>query len=143
VSVGACHQVALANLLEPGALDIGLGRCNGALCLGDLGVLLGLARLQVFYCCFCHRDIGLGLVDAGLVVVVLDLDQKLICLDALEILNGHLAEIAVDLGAERREVAFDVGVVRGLRDVRTDPGVPARREQDCNRRSDHQNASSD
>jgi hypothetical protein len=143
VSVGACHQVALANLLEPGALDIGLGRRNGALRLGDLGVLLGLARLQVLDRGFRHRNIGLGLVDAGLVVVVLDLDQKLVGLDALEIVDGHLAEIALDLGAERREVAFNVGVVRGLRDVRTDPGVPARREQDRNRRRDHQNAKPD
>ena len=142
-AVGAGDEVALARFLEPAALDIRLGCDDGAFGVGDLGALLGLARLDVLDGRLGPHNVGLGLRDPGLVVVVLDLDQKLIGLDALEIVDGHLAEIALDLGAERREVAFDISIVRGLGDVRADPGVPARCEQDRDQRGDGKDAKPD
>ncbi len=128
-AVGRRQQGPLTLGLQVGALDVGGRRRDRALGLGDLGVLLELVRLEV-------RDRGLGAGDVGLalgqarpIVVVLDLDQEIACLDLLEVTDRDGADIAVDLGAERRDVAPDIRIVGRLGAPHPDPAVPAGGQQ--------------
>jgi hypothetical protein len=67
----------------------------------------------------------------GGVNLVVDLDEQVARLDALEIVDRDLAHIAVDLSAERGDVAPDIGIVSGLSRKVADPAVPLRGEQHC------------
>ena len=75
---------------------------------------LGFGRLQV----------SLGLCHPGAIIVSLDLDQQVARLDPLKIVHGHSPHVPFDLGAERRDVAANIGVVRNLPDCQANPTVP-------------------
>jgi hypothetical protein len=127
---GGREQRALTRGLEPSALDIGLGPSDGALRFGDLRVLRRLSRLEVSDSGFGAEKVRFGLRHPGPIVVILDFDQQIALLDALEVVDRDAVHITLDLGAERRDIAANIGVVRDLPDRQADPAVPLGRKQD-------------
>ena len=128
--------------LEPGALDIGLRRLDRIFRFRYLRVLRRLARLQVVDRGFGAEKIRLGLRHPGPIIVVLDLDQQIASFDALEVIDRDATHIALDLGAERRDVAANIGVVGDLADRQADPAIPlGRKEDDDNPRGDQERES--
>jgi hypothetical protein len=49
-------------------------------------------------------------------VVILDFDQYLASFGALKIIHGDAVYIALDVRAQRRDVAANIGVIRDLPD---------------------------
>ena len=96
---GRREQGALPRRLEPGALDIGLRRLDRVFRFGYLRVLRRLSRLKVFDGGPGAKKIGLGLCHLGPIIVILDLDQHLALFDALKIVHGDAAHIALDVRA--------------------------------------------
>jgi hypothetical protein len=79
-------------------------------------VLRRFSRLQVFDGGLDAEKIRLGLRYSGPIIIILDLDQHLACFDALKIIHGDAAYIALDVRAQRRDVAANIGVIRDLPD---------------------------
>ncbi len=75
----------------------------------------------------------MGLLEAGAVIVILDLDQQLALFHLLKIIDRDPAHITLDLGAERRDVAAGIGVVGGLANTGANPDIPPGNEE----RHDH------
>jgi hypothetical protein len=113
---GGREQGALPYRFEPGALDIGLCRVNRIFRLGDLRVLRRFSRLQVFDGGLGAEKIRLGLRYPGPIIIILDLDQHVAFFDALKIIHGDAVYIALDVRAQRRDVAANMGVIRDLPD---------------------------
>jgi len=90
-------------------------------------MLRRLPRLEVLDGGLGAEKIRLGLRHASPIIVILDLDQQVALFDALEVVDPDAAHIAFDLGAERRDVAANIGVVRDLPDRQAHPGRKARR----------------
>ncbi len=67
---------------------------------------------------------AVGLVDLGAIIVIDDLDQQIAGFDLLEIPHSDLADIAGNLGGERRQVGMQIGVVGALHRGRSNPPVP-------------------
>jgi hypothetical protein len=74
-------------------------------------------------------DAGLRLVDLGLVVGRIDLDQEITGLDALKIVHGDSQDLAGDPTAQPCQLGADIGVVRDLDGRVADPLIPAQRRQ--------------
>ena len=89
------------------------------------------------------EKIRLGLRHPGPIIIVLDLDQHLALLDALKIIHGDATHIALDLRAQRRDVAADIGVIRDLPHCQADPAVPLSSEQDDDNPGGDQNGEPD
>ena len=79
-------------------------------------MLRRLSRLEVFDGGLGAEKICLGLRHSRPIIVIVDLDQQLALLDALNIVHGDTAQIALDLGAQRRDVAANIGIVCDLPD---------------------------
>ncbi len=124
------QQLALTRRFELAAFDIGFGRGDGAFGLGHLGVLQRLAGLEIFDRRLGPEKVCLGLRDPRLIVGLFDFDQQVAGLDAVEIIDRDAGHIAFDLGAQRGDVAANIGVIGDLPDADADPAVPLRREQD-------------
>jgi hypothetical protein len=88
-----------------------------------------LSRLEVFDRRLGAEKISLGLCHPGAIIVILDLDQQFAPLDPLKIVHGHSPHVPFDLGAERRDVAANIGVVRNLPHCQANPKVPLSRKQ--------------
>jgi hypothetical protein len=114
-------------------LDVGLRRPYGILGFGNLRLLRRLPRLEVFDRGLGPEQIGLGLRYSSPVIVIVDLDQEVAFFDALEVVDRDPAHIAINLSAERRNVAADISIVGDLPDRQTDPAVPLRRKQHDNK----------
>jgi hypothetical protein len=106
-------------------------------------VLRRLSRLEIFDGGFGAEKIRLGLRHPRPIIAILDLDQQLALVDPLKIIHGHPAHITFDLGAERRDVAANIGVVGDLPNRQTDPAVPLSSEQDDNNTCSDQNGKPD
>ena len=68
-------------------------------------------RIEVFHRGFGARDIGMGLVQRGPEIAVVDPRQQLAGLDLLIVADQHLGEIAGDFWGDEGGVGFDIGVV--------------------------------
>jgi len=125
------------------ALHIGLGHGDGAFRLGDTRLLEKLARLQILDRRVRAEHVRFGLRDMGLILVIVDLHQQVAFLHRLEVLDRDLADIAIDLGADRRDIAAHIGVVGGLPHAGADPAVPSGDDEGGNRRRDQQDGDAD
>ena len=72
--------------------------------------------LEVFDGGLGAEKIRLGLCHSGPIIIVLDLDQYLALFDALKIIHRDVAHIALDVCAQRRDVAAHIGVISDLSD---------------------------
>ena len=129
--------------LEPGALDISLGCGDRAFRFSHLGVLRRFLGLEVFDGGLGAKTIRLGLRHPRSIVVILDLNEQLVLLDPLKIIHEHPTHVTLDLCAERRDVAANIGVIRNLADRQADPAVPLGRKQDNNDPCDKQDRQSE
>ena len=84
---------------------------TSAVPLFDQRLLQRDLRVEVAHRGFGRRDIGLGLVERGPEIAVVDPRQQLSGLDLLVVADQHLGEIAGDLWRDDRGVGLDIGVV--------------------------------
>jgi hypothetical protein len=111
---GGCEQGALPCRLQPGALDVGLCRLNRVCRFGDLRVLRRLSRFEVLDGGLSAENICFGLRHSGPIIIILDFDEHLTLFDALKIVHRDAVYIALDMRAQRRDVAANIGVIRDL-----------------------------
>jgi len=79
-------------------------------------VLRRLSRFEVFDGGLSAEKICFGLRHSGPIIIILDLDQHFTLFDALKIVHRDAAHIALDMRAQRRDVAANIGVIRDLPD---------------------------
>jgi hypothetical protein len=90
--------------------------------------------------CFRGGDRGLGLCHLGGEVAIVDDEEDGTFGDFLIVGDPHLLEVALDLRADHRDVALNIGVVGRLLKAQCRPPVPAagRAEGEHHYRQDHQ-----
>src|SRR5260370_34983206 len=74
---------------------------------------------------------------------MLDLGQHRGFFDALKIIHGDAVYIALDVRAQRRDVAANIGVIRDLPNRWPDPAVPLSSEEDDDNPGGEQNGEPD
>jgi hypothetical protein len=89
------------------------------------------------------EKIRLGLCHSSPIIIVLDLDQHLALFDALKIIHRDVAHIALDVCAQRRDVAANISIVRDLPNRQANPAVPLSSEQDDDNPGSDQNGKLD
>jgi hypothetical protein len=62
------------------------------------------------------EKISFGLRHSCPIIIILDLDQHLTFFDALKIIHRDVVYIALDVCAQRRDVAAHIGIIRDLPD---------------------------
>src|SRR5437667_3014707 len=113
-----------------------LSCCDLRFCLIDSGesafdtriLKLALASI-VFNRSLRSRDRRSCLCYLGLVIVILQLNQKVSLMHLLEVRDLYVPNDPRNFGAERCEVAPHVGVVRHLLDSAALPGIPVPRDR--------------
>ena len=121
---GGGEQGALPSRLEPCALDIGLCRLDRVFRFSDLRVLRRLSRFEVVDGGLSAEKISFGLRHSGAVIIILDSISSVTLFDALKIIHRDATHIALDMRAQRRDVAAHIGVIRDLPNRQANPPVP-------------------
>src|ERR1700758_4937696 len=104
-------------------MDCSLCLNNSGVCCLDLSILYSLGRLIVFEEGFGSCQGRKGLTQNRSIVVVLELDERLACLNALIVTHIDPSDGSGNPCTQRRHVSFQVGVIRLL--VRATP-LPTR-----------------
>jgi hypothetical protein len=89
------------------------------------------------------EKISFGLRHSCPIIIILDLDQHLTFFDALKIIHRDATHIALDMRAQRRDVAAHIGVIRDLPNRQANPAVPLRSKQDHENPGGEQNGAPD
>jgi hypothetical protein len=97
--------------------------------LGDGGVLQFDLIAQIVECGLSGSDAGLRLGDLRLVIGGINLHQQIAGLDVLVIGHGNGENLAGDPAAQPRQVGPNIGIVGGLNDGASDPGIPSQGRQ--------------
>ena len=104
-------QLLFADSFEPGAFNIGTGRLDVGLSLRDLAGLQLFLSVVVFQRGLCREHAGLGLLHLRAKIIVFDLHEEITGLDLLVVLDRDHRHNARDLGAQRRDIGPDIGIV--------------------------------
>ncbi len=105
------HQPVITGLFFPRELQIGFGGGDASGFLFDDRLLQGDLGIEVAHRGFRRRDIGMGLVECGLEVAIVDPGQQLSRCDRLVVAHQHLGKIAGHPRRDDRGVGFDIGVI--------------------------------
>ncbi len=105
------HQLIVAGLFLLGEFQIGFRRRNIRAALFDHGLLQGQLSIEIAHRGLGSGDIGLGLIQRGLEVAIVDPRQHLASLHRLVVADQHLREIAGDLRRDDGGVGLNIGVI--------------------------------
>ena len=105
------HQAVVAGLLLLRELQIGFGGGDVGGALFDDRLLQRDLGIEVAHRGFGSRDIGVGLIERGAEIAIVDPGQQLSGLDRLVVRHQHLGEIAGDFRRHDGGIGFDIGVV--------------------------------
>ncbi len=119
------QQDLLASDVAAVLVDVGVGRLGGGARGVDVGALQRLLGLQGLDLLHCGAEVGLGQGRRGPIIIIDDQGDQVARAHPLEILGRDGADIAGDLGGDRRQVGLQVGVIGGLPSRRPLPAVPA------------------
>jgi hypothetical protein len=108
------HQVVITLAFFLREFQVGFGRVDLGGLLLDQRLLQVDLGVEVAHSGVGRRNIGLGLVQRGLEIAVVNPRKQLASLDRLVVRNQHLGDIARHLRRDDRGVGLDVGVVRRL-----------------------------
>ena len=105
------HQVVVTGALLLGELEIGF-RCVdlGGLLLDDRLLQLDLG-IEIVYGGLGGRDIGMGLIQRGPEIAVVDAGQELAGLNRLIVGNRDFRDVAGDLGRNDGRIGLYIGVI--------------------------------
>ncbi len=110
-----------------GELEIGLRLRHLRLACRDLRVLRGDLRVDVGDSRFCRGHLGVGLLERGAVIPLVDLGDHGALLDMLVVGDRNGGDVARDLGRDRELARGDEGVVGRLEMAWYDPSRCIRR----------------
>jgi hypothetical protein len=104
--------------------------CDNSLRRLDVGELKLVLRPQRSRLGGRRENVGLGLRDRSLVVIINKVRQDLSPLHALIVLNRELADVTGYLGGDWREIGLQVRIVGSLPALTAFPAIPVRRHHD-------------
>src|SRR4029077_14065724 len=83
------------------------------------------------------RNSGIGLINLGPIIIVLQLDEKVTLVHLLVVRDIYHAHNACHLGTERSKVAANVSIICNLFDLATFPSIPVTCDGDQNSQSEN------
>ena len=116
----AFQLLARLDLLCGGGSLLGLGLGDGRVLQLDLVGEIVERSLRA-------QDASLGLRHLGLIIGGIDLDQEIAGPDVLEIVQRNAEHLTGDPAAEPGQIGADIGVIGGLDNRASNPGIPAQR----------------
>src|SRR5437667_7824799 len=113
--------MAVAGLIFPGALNLGIGRGNSGLRLRNHGLLQVAGGCQIREGSLLRGHGCNSPLTCGNIVAIIQLHQEISSMHCLIVCNGDAGNETTDFRSNYSDVATDVSVISALREAANSP----------------------